>query len=414
MKLQTSTQTSANEQAQAPSIPRRRVVMALLLTLIGVPLVALGCIEIFFQAFMPVTDVPYHIWDPILGPRHPPDLEGRYIYGEEIDARFHFNAQGWNHADDYETQKPPSGRRVCIVGDSMIEALQVDPEQSMFVHAAKVMSRPDRPVQWYAFGVSGWGTSHETAAIRHYLLEYNPDTVVLMFVQNDPMDSSPFVPRSSELGARFELDDDGDLIHSFPLYWKPSPIRRFMSNFALVRYFAIQKRILDRWKLRNQKIDEDVPLRLEAIESQRGNQKLLEKREQQRQIWDLIEALLAECNRNCQQHGAQFVVTFRGNYKQLDAIVRGESYEPPDVEVDPYCMGQRFDEMGREFVEPICRRLGIPYLDLTETLRTEMASKGRSHHFSDDVHYNADAHKVVAEALSEWVESLWAEKAEPQ
>lgn len=403
------------QQSESPGprpIPRHRKILALLLTLIGVPLVAMGVLEIVFQLFVPVTDVPYYIWDPVLGPRHPPHLEGRYIYGEQIDARFHFNAQGWNHAHDYQTVKPSGTRRVCIVGDSMIEALQVDPGDSMFVHASRIMSKPDRPVQWYAFGVSGWGTTHETAAISHYLLEYQPDTVIVMFVQNDPMDSSPFVPPSPSDGPRYHFDENGDLRYEFPPYWQPSTFRRLMARSALVRYFAIQKRILDRWRLRNRQIDQGAPLRREAIEAGKNHSGRIAKEKQQEKIWKLIEALLAECKRNCQQRGAQFAVTFRGHYKEIDAMARGEAYESPGAETDPYCMGPRLDEMGREFVEPICRRLGIPYLDLTEALESNLASKGISHHFSDDVHYNAKAHRVVAEALSEWVESLWATSAE--
>src|SRR5262245_34367431 len=121
-------------------------------------MVAVGGVELVFRVFVPVTDVPHKIWDPLLGLRRAPDQAGRYINGAGfVDARYHFNRQGWNHPRDYSTHKPAGTRRVCLIGDSYVEALQVNPGEAMFSVAEQRMSRPDRPVEWYAFGASGWG-----------------------------------------------------------------------------------------------------------------------------------------------------------------------------------------------------------------------------------------------------------------
>lgn len=404
MSADQPTSTDAQHQpAPVRPISMRRKVLALCVTLVGVLLASVVFFEIAFQLFVPVTDIPFYVWDPVVGPRRGPNQEGRYVYGQQVNARYHFNAQGWNHVDDYVQQKPVGARRVCIVGDSMIEALQVNPEQSMFVHAAAGMSTPDRPVQWYAFGCSGWGTGAEEAAIRHYLLEYQPDVVILMFVQNDPMDCSPYLAKLESFKPRYTLGENHELIREFPGFWKPSPLRRLAAKSALVRYFWIQKRIMDRFRRNRIRQAANAPLRRGAQKSMKAS----ETRDAQKKTWELIEAILAECKRECEARGATFAVAFRGHYKLLDAAVANQEYAPPDREVDPYCFGERVDDMGRDFVGPICKRQQIAYLDLTDALMANMASKGKSHHFSDDVHYNAEAHKVVADALSEWVESLW-------
>ena len=409
-----TSQSDRSESQPLTRVPRGRKFLALILTLIVFPILAVVALEVFFVLFVPVTDVPFHFWDPILGPRRAPNQTGRYIYGEVINAPYHFNAQGWNHPHDYQLEKPPGVRRVCIVGDSMIEALQVPGDQAMFVRAEKIMSRPERPVQWYAFGCSGWGTTREEAAIRHYLLEYQPDVVLLMFVQNDPVDCSPYVVKLESYVPHYDLDDVGRLIRRLPGPWAPSGFRRLAARSALVRYFLIQNRLLDRWRLRRQAKEMNIPLRggthdLSASDASDP----AHRRANQKKTWQLVEAILAAAQTECQQRGAIFAVVYRGHYKRLDAAARGESYEPPPVEEDPYCLGKRADEMGDEFVAPITHRLGIPYLDLTDTLMAHLNSKGKTHHFPDDVHYNADAHRVVSQALAEWVETLWDASSRP-
>jgi len=67
--------------------------------------------------------------------------------------------------------------------------------------------------------------------------------------------------------------------------------------------------------------------------------------------------------------------------------------------------------MGREWLAPICQRLGIPFLDLTNPLRELVRSTGKTHIFRSDGHYNEAAHRVAGETMAEWVEGIFASAA---
>jgi len=128
--------------------------------------------------------------------------------------------------------------------------------------------------------------------------------------------------------------------------------------------------------------------------------------ERQERTWALIAKLLEASRDECRRRGAVFAIAFRGWGDEIDSPIHAESLAVPPKEADPYCLGSRVREMGREWVAPMASRLGIPYLDLTEDLRTEVARSGRSHRFPDDGHFSAVGHAAAGEALARWVEIL--------
>ncbi|MCI0567848.1 MAG: hypothetical protein L0Z52_06615, partial [Acidobacteria bacterium] len=81
--------------------------------------------EVAFRIFLPVSDIPYWETDPVLGYRHQPGTEGRFV-SRAYNARFRINNRGWSNLTDYAPDKRPGVRRVAIVGDSYVEALQMD------------------------------------------------------------------------------------------------------------------------------------------------------------------------------------------------------------------------------------------------------------------------------------------------
>lgn len=387
------------------SAARRRRALLLALGLVAV----LGAVtlEVVVRLFVPVTDVPLYFWDPTLGVRRGPNQAGNYLNGWDVRGRYHFNAQGWNDDREYVVQKPSGTRRVCIIGDSQVEALQVQPDEAMHRVAEAEMARGG-PVEWYAFGCSGWGTQHEYECIRRYVVEYQPDLVILLFVQNDPFDASPYISAIEDYSVAYWLDDSDQLTFSFPTNYKPSRIRRLASNSALVRLFFAQHDLpgkLSAW-LSGRKVVAGVgqlPLR-QSVESARSDRVpgltnlTLEQRQQK--TWKLIEKLLEAMRDECARRGARFAVASRGWAFEIDAPVSGLPYVAPPREADPYCLDTRASEMCREQVAPICDRLGIPYLDLTDALKAEVERTKQSHRFPKDNHYCALGHRAAGKALA--------------
>lgn len=392
----------------------RRLAIGILALSFGT-FVALLLLEAGVRLFVPVTDVAYQFGDPLISPRRIPNQTGIYRNAGAINAHYHFNSQGWNHPRDYAIAKPAGTRRICLVGDSFVEALQVDVDKAMFCQAERLMNRPDRPVEWLAFGNSGMGTTQEFEIIRHYVLDYSPDFVVLLFVQNDPWDSSPYITPIEPYVSTYRLDDAGALELMPALPYRPATLRRLSSYSALVRYFVLQKRVLERFSASGPNAS-GVQMRAGAASGtglREPSAAAMTAEQRQAKTWELIEKTLAAMRDECQSRGAKLMIAFRGCEPVIEAARTGTPAVRPPKSEDPYCLGSRAQDMGPEWVEPIARRLEIPYLDLAGPLSAAVAKSGKSHVFPDDSHYNEMAHDVVGKALAEWIEAYWAAHPEP-
>jgi hypothetical protein len=286
------------------------------------------------------------------------------------------------------------------------------------------MNRPDRPVQWYAFGNSGWGTNVEYEVIRHYALDYHPDLVVLLFLQNDPFDCSPYVVDPWRVWPVYYLDEHDDLVLVTPASdWKPPRWVEFASNAASFRYIMYQLGFYDRWRATRASVNlrggvGGLPLRAPGVATQGvpiPGLERLSRDERKAKTWLLIEKLLEASRDECRRRGAGFALAFRGWMEEIDSPISGKPFQPKPRELDPYCLDEpRLSEMGREWLEPMARRLNIPYLDLTDALKDCVVQTKRSHTFVDDMHFNSAAHLAAGRALADWVEAIWTSPAAPK
>jgi len=65
--------------------------------------------------------------------------------------------------------------------------------------------------------------------------------------------------------------------------------------------------------------------------------------------------------------------------------------------------------MGRQYLEPLAKRLDIPYLDLTGAMIEEQKRTGRLYNFSpEDAHFSEVGHAGAGRAMAAWIEALWA------
>ena len=135
--------------------------------------------------------------------------------------------------------------------------------------------------------------------------------------------------------------------------------------------------------------------------------------ERERRTWQLIETMLKEIRDQCRLKGARFGLAFRGWAEDIDSPLTGELPPLPPTSEDPYCLKSRIRQMGPEILDPIARRLGIPYLDLAVPLKAGVARTRKSHRFPDDNHYNAVGHAMAGEALAEFVDSILAGSSPP-
>jgi len=101
---------------------------------------------------------------------------------------------------DHAVAKPAGTFRVAILGDSFIEATQLDYEKSFVPQFERALGScaalNGRRVEALNFGCQGYGTAQEFLTLEHAAWKYQPDAVVLVFftgndVYNNHRDLNP-------------------------------------------------------------------------------------------------------------------------------------------------------------------------------------------------------------------------------
>ena len=149
-----------------------------------------GELVVFRFVFLP-SDVPRNAFtDGVV--RYAPQQTGITRLRDEFAAPFAINAQGWNSGvGDYRLARTPGVARIAIVGDSMVEALQVAASASL---AEQLGRRLGVAAEVYRFAISGAPLSQYLWMIEREVARYAPDLVVVVLIHNDFDESFRFKP----------------------------------------------------------------------------------------------------------------------------------------------------------------------------------------------------------------------------
>jgi hypothetical protein len=191
--------TPAPDMAHSrPALSRPAKVAGWLLVIVaGITFGALA-FEAVVRVAVPVSDFFYE-FDPHVGLKGIPNKHGRAVKRGIFDTPVAINSHGFRDRE-HGYDKPTGTRRIVLLGDSFIEALQVPFEQSVTPLLEENLRPATGPVELINLGLSGFGTGREYLMLREYGLRYHPDLVVLFFVGNDISDNSrrlqgkPFIP----------------------------------------------------------------------------------------------------------------------------------------------------------------------------------------------------------------------------
>ncbi|MCP4123514.1 MAG: SGNH/GDSL hydrolase family protein [Bacteroidetes bacterium] len=160
---------------------------------------------------------------------------GQYVAGVKGDlkALWHINQQGWNSPVNYVFErKDTTTPRIAIIGDSYVEALNVDSGKSFSDH---LRNKPgNRDV--YSFGIGGSPLSQHLNISRYVNDFYNPDIAIITIINNDFDESLRMIGDTRNL---LILQDERGRYREFPpdyLDIANSPLRRVLKKSATIRY----------------------------------------------------------------------------------------------------------------------------------------------------------------------------------
>lgn len=322
--------------------------------------------------------------DDLIGWRFTPGRE--YWFHRENDHAVtgRINRNGWR--DRERTVKKPAGtRRIALLGDSFVEAFQVEYDSTFGAILERTFNRESgRPVEVLNFGRSGMTQTEESLILEREVVDYDPDVVVLVFVpQNDIADMSratttnplrPFYRARAD--GRLELDTS---FTSDPGYIGRKRINAFKQRSALVSLLAERYNAFRRAGLAESPAgDGGLPRYLTMCTSTPDSTFA--------RNYAISRALIRRMTGVCAARGIPLV------------LVAGHVAYRPGKLVDLAAMEPSFDPawFDRDLAG-LCREVGAEPLGLQAIFAAEFARTGRPLTW---VHWNYEGHRVVARALA--------------
>jgi len=334
------------------------------------------CEFVLFRFVFLASDVPANTFGNGLV-RYVPNQSGIWRVENEIAAPYAINAQGWNSGvADYVLARTPGVARVAVVGDSMVEAMQVPHDRSIAERLAVELSRDGKRTEVYRFAVSGAPLSQYLYMVEREVLSYRPDWIVVVMTHNDFDEMFQFVQgryTSSFLKLRVA---DGKVEEIAPVPWKAG-----LAEWA--RHTAIARFMYYRWRLRIGTI-RDLFLPAARAEGDRweGNiagEPLLRELPTIKLTTDYVFARLAALQA---REGTRVLLALDG--------LRAPIYSGRPSEL------LALNRLCAELAD----RHGLPFVDLHAAFSADWSAHRRRFEYEADYHWNEYGHAVAARAIA--------------
>jgi hypothetical protein len=308
--------------------------------------------EMAIRFLIPQETKRLAIYDQELGWRGEPGGSGTYIRKEDsINVPFHYNELGFR---DNEIQPRHSvQKRLVFLGDSFIENLEVPFENSFVALVRSRLERDSRSsVDLVALSSQGYSTAQELLALKKFQNQLRPDYVILFFYTGNDFEDN--------LRREFAfLDSTGRVV--FPenkTSWSKRQVLSFKRWIYESSYLVFYlKNVIESAGAVNLG---DETKHVEGV-----------SREYE---FEITKQLILETRKYVEGQGMKFGLVLFSNKHQL----REGKLEKT------------------EFVESICRREKIPFVEATRGL-------GQDDFFRVDEHFNATGHGRVATVVYDFL-----------
>jgi hypothetical protein len=165
----------------------KRILKNILFVTVPMLLVIFLLLEIASRIFFPGNDAPKTIYDEkdrLVKYNRDYGTTGLWTAGRfsQQRARWHINNDGWNSPIDFFPEKKPGVKRIAVIGDSFVEAWQVDSDKA-YPDLMEDSLGPKYEV--YRFGIAGAPLSQYLHMSRYVEKKYSPDIYIFNLVHND-------------------------------------------------------------------------------------------------------------------------------------------------------------------------------------------------------------------------------------
>lgn len=303
----------------------------------------------------------------------------RLGFPERYAAKYNINHEGWNSTQEYATTKS-SRKRIAIIGDSFVDALQVDVDKCF----AELLQRSlGSSVEVYRFGFGAAGLSQYLQVLRYVENKFHPDIVIISMQANDFLSSLYSTANENDF---LQLRQSGDRwIEIKPTAYKPSRLRLAVKHSAVFRYFYGNLNFRYRVGMLNT---------------------LFKSREQEEQQYRMNVEIqpnldyLDTSAKICRYVFGQMKLA-SGPHQKLLVFMdtdRAAIYEGVDPKTEKlYLLTKIGIDTASEF--------GIPFIDLTDDFQKDYKLHHQRFDFDIDYHWNERGHRIVAKSLTSFLKT---------
>lgn len=402
------TQVVTSERGAKTSQPATRWIARFVVVIVSLflPLLFLEAALRLFGPILPgnYDTGAYLVRNEALGHFHVPNFDG-WIKAPEFTTHVTINPQGLRDRRQ-SFDKPTGSFRVLFLGDSFVEAVQVQQAQGVAEQLEKALNQgTSRPVEVINGGVAAYGTGQELLLLDQIGAQYHPDLVVLLFFVGNDVTNNNY---------RLELWGDKDsekLANALKPYWDlnkdgtlrmipgPPPLPRTGVAYTMrntsVLYNVIETGVFN-------KLNQNYPReQLEAVGGLRTPLTGLYDTQPDgdwEQAWKISEALLAQIRDHAAAMGAPLVVAGGPEWRALEPDAWLEEISRGNPSSNRLKSGRLKIEAPTDQLGIVLNRISVPYINLLPSL--EAAFTQNQHlYYQFDKHWTAAGHAVAAAAI---------------
>lgn len=374
--------------------------------------VALAAVEVGFRLFSPeLNRQATEQVDPILGRVKAPGKKLIYAKRDAVNV-YDTNSEGFYDLERTR-HKPPGGFRIAAIGDSFVDAVQVPLEQTMTRTLERLLKAQHGPgYEVLNFGRGGTSFAEYFLILKHWVLAYDPDVVLLFVYNENDFDEirSRSVQRTKDgipLRPVWRLEGDSLVAVPYQTPGIPPPKRIRLHSLAFITQIVYENPRLLTLLVKAGVVDSRHLYSRGVLVGGAGYPDLYNIYAGSMEVeWEeafrLGERLILEIRRRCEAKGVRFGLV----------SIPSEFEVHPDLlakllETYPSMKGKRWDfAKVSALLEGFARRSRIPFLRLDHPfIEYTQAHPGQLLYFKYNGHWNALGNRLAAEAVARFVQN---------
>jgi len=344
-----------------------------------------------FRHFIHVSELPAYAFENGVI-KYKPNQTGKYFV-DTYTSEYRMNAQGWNSKYQQYLLAKSDKLRIAVIGDSFVEALQVNYDRSLAERLEKLIGSDNAEV--YRFGINAAPMSGYLHILRQEVVRYNPDIVIVVLIHNDFMESYEMKPgRNSSSFLKLKVVD-GERIQEIP----PAPYRegfleyitRVSATLRFVRKsFNVQSRIfLETFFFAD--VRQTQPTKYQANIDM---SKISAKRETNIRATEYIFQEFAKLQT---LHHFKILLLMDGDRLRGDA--KQNMYQGKVTSELQYDGALSLNLLASE----AAHKYALPFVDLHPVFASNFRLQNKRFEYQDDTHWNEYGHQVVARTVYDYM-----------